>query len=110
MRTARRWPAVGAIALAASIALGVASWMHFGAQRALSFKTGAQHDSGQLGTLLSARPTEDLPIHFSDGTILSMASASRARVTETSSHGATVVLEEGSIKAAVVHRDAAAGT
>ena len=106
MRRARRWPAVGAIALAASIALGIASWMHFSPQRALSFETGAQHDSGQLGTLLSARATEDLPIHFSDGTILSMASASRARVTETSSHGATVVLEEGAISAAVVHRDA----
>jgi len=106
MRRARRWPAAFAIALAASIALGIASWRYLGPQRALSFETGAQHDSGQLGTLLSARATEGLPIHFSDGTTLSMASASRTRVTETSSHGATVVLEEGAISAAVVHREA----
>lgn len=106
LRRPSRWPGLWAAALAATFVLGVASWIRLRPSGPLSFETGAQHTSGELGSVLAANATEALPIHFSDGTILSMASASRARVTETSSHGATVVLEEGSISAAVVHRDA----
>jgi len=105
-KAAPRWPIIWAAAIAASLALGIASWVGFHPQRSLSFETGAEGASGELGALLSAEPAQTLPVRFSDGTILSMASASRARITETSAHGATVVLEEGAISAAVVHREA----
>jgi ferric-dicitrate binding protein FerR (iron transport regulator) len=104
LRKSLRWPLYAAIAAAACVALGIG--LQFREQGPLRFDTGAQHASGELGVLLSATTADPMPIHFSDGTILSMASASRARVTETSSHGATVVLEEGSISASVVHRKA----
>jgi transmembrane sensor len=105
-KAAPRWPIIWAAAIAASLALGIASWVGFHPQRSLSFETGAEGASGELGALLSAQPAQTLPVRFSDGTILSMASASRARITETSADGATVVLEEGAISAAVVHREA----
>jgi ferric-dicitrate binding protein FerR (iron transport regulator) len=104
LRRSRRWPIYGAIAAAACIAVGIG--LRFRAEGPLRFDTGAQHASGELGVLLTATTADPLPIHFSDGTLLSMASTSRARVTETSSRGATVVLEEGSISASVVHRKA----
>jgi TolA-binding protein len=103
-RRSRRWPLYGTIAAAACIALGLG--LRFRSEGPLRFDTGAQHASGELGVLLTAATADPLPIHFSDGTMLSMASASRARVTETSSHGATVILEEGSISASVIHRKA----
>jgi TolA-binding protein len=104
---AKRLPAAwAALALAASVVLGAFGWLRYRPQTPLSFDTGTEHASGHLGELLSATGSEPLPIHFSDGTVLSMASATRARVTETSSRGANVVLEEGSLSVAVVHRDA----
>jgi transmembrane sensor len=102
---AKRWPVIwSAVALAATVLLGVVSWVHYRSDATLSFDTGTERSSGTVGDLLVA--AEPLPVRFSDGTLLAMASATRARVTETSSHGATVVLEEGSIHAAVVHRAA----
>ena len=102
---AKRWPILwAAVALAATVLLGVFSWARYRSDATLSFDTGAERSSGRVGDLLVA--AEPLPVRFSDGTLLAMASATRARVTETSPHGATVVLEQGSIRAAVVHRAA----
>jgi ferric-dicitrate binding protein FerR (iron transport regulator) len=96
-----------ALAAAAALVLGVASWAKYRASTtALTFDTGAARASGQIGELLSARPSETLPLHFSDGTLLSLASSSQARVTTVTPLGATIVLEDGSLSAAVVHREA----
>jgi transmembrane sensor len=106
-RMGRRLPAVwAAVALAASVALAVGGWLRYRQAGPISFDTGTQHASGQVGALLSASGPESLPVRFSDGTFLSMASATVARVTETTSRGATVLLEDGSLSVAVVHRDA----
>jgi ferric-dicitrate binding protein FerR (iron transport regulator) len=100
-------PLFYALALAATVVLGLVSWAKYRASSAsLSFDTGSARASGQLGELLSAQPNEALPMHFSDGTLLSLASSSQARVTTVTPHGATVVLEDGSLSAAVVHREA----
>jgi hypothetical protein len=104
---ARRFPAAwAAVALAASFVLGVFGWTIYRQRAAIRFDTGTEHAAGQVGALLSSPGSEPLPVQFSDGTSLSMAAATRARVTEISARGATVVLEEGSMSMAVVHRDA----
>jgi hypothetical protein len=106
-RTNRRpfaW--VGVIALAASVALGIFGWQRYRSSTPITFDTGSEHTAGRVGAVLSAVESEPLPIHFSDGTIVSMAVSTQARITETSSHGATIVLEDGSISLAVVHRPA----
>jgi transmembrane sensor len=104
---AKRLPvAWAALAFAASLVLGIFGWLRYQSKSPLSFYTGTEHASGHVGALLTAIGPEPLPIHFSDGTVLSMASATRARVTETSSRGANVILEEGALSVAVVHRDA----
>src|SRR5882724_4123046 len=103
IRLPRTWAAV---ALAASVLLGFVGWTRYRQQAPVSFDTGAEHAVGQVGALLLSRGTDPMPVRFSDGSSLSMAAASLARVTETSPHGATVVLEGGSLRVAVIHRDA----
>jgi hypothetical protein len=94
------------VAFAATLALSVVVWGGFRPRAPIRFDTGTERAAGQVGVLLSSSGSGPLPIHFSDGTSLSMAAATLARVTEASSQGATVVLEEGSLSCAVVHRDA----
>jgi transmembrane sensor len=100
-RWSRVWPVLAAAAL---IALTVG----FFARRqesALSFRTGSAGTAGQLGAALSASGAEPLPVRFSDGTLVSMAPAARARVVKTSSRGADIALEQGSLSLAVVHHE-----
>jgi ferric-dicitrate binding protein FerR (iron transport regulator) len=100
-------PAVlSALAIAAGIVLGFASWQHHRSQISITFDTGAQRASGHVGAVLAAPETEALPVHFSDGTLVTMSSATVARVTETNQRGATIALEHGSLSLAVVHRAA----
>jgi hypothetical protein len=103
----RRMPAlVAAVALAASVALGIFGWHGYRSSASITFDTGSERTTGRVGALLSAVQSEPLPIHFSDGTIVSMSASTQARITETSSQGATIVLENGSLSLAVVHRQA----
>jgi transmembrane sensor len=95
-----------AVALAATLVLSAVVWTGYRRHARIRFDTGTERAAGLVGVLLSSPASEPLPIHFSDGTSLSMAAATLARVTETSSQGATVVLEEGSLSCAVVHRAA----
>jgi transmembrane sensor len=44
-----------------------------------------------------------MPLRFSDGTLVTLAAASRARVVRTTARGADIVLEQGSLGLAVVH-------
>jgi transmembrane sensor len=100
-RWSKAWPVLAAAAL---VALGVgffARWQ----DSTLSFRTGSAGTAGQLGAALSASGVESLPIRFSDGTLVLVAATSRARVLKTSSLGADIALEQGSLSLAVVHRD-----
>jgi ferric-dicitrate binding protein FerR (iron transport regulator) len=104
--TSRRRRVGWALVFAASLALGLALWVRVRSDRPLSFETGVEGKAGQIGVLLFAQSSATLPVRFSDGSILTMTSASRARITDTNPEGATVLLDEGSIHAAVVHRPA----
>ncbi|HEY1533101.1 MAG TPA: hypothetical protein VGF76_03760, partial [Polyangiaceae bacterium] len=97
----KAWPVLAAAAL---IALGVGFFAHRSGS-ALSFRTGSAGSAGQLGAALSASGAESLPIRFSDGTLVSVAPTSRARVLKTSSQGADIALEQGSLSLAVVHHE-----
>jgi hypothetical protein len=104
-RERRRLP-LGALALAACLALGLAIFARLRSDQPLSFETGTARNAGEVGVAFLAQPAEPMPLRFSDGSTFTMTSATRARVADTNAHGATVVLENGSIDAAVVHRPA----
>ncbi len=70
----------------------------------LSFRAGAAQSAAQIGATLSASGAEELPLRFSDGTLIALAPTTRARVVHTTAEGAEVTLEQGSLRVAVVHR------
>ncbi|MBK8256662.1 MAG: FecR domain-containing protein [Polyangiaceae bacterium] len=73
---------------------------------ALTFVFGVSSESGKVGAWISS-PPEGMPLRFSDGTMILLAPGASARVTHTDAHGSDVLLERGSVHAAVVHKDAA---
>lgn len=102
-----RLPAARVVfAFAACFVVAVVGFVSYRQHAPISFQTGAERATAQVGDLLYSPGSEPLPVHFSDGTSVSMAVATLARVTETNAHGATVVLEDGALSLAVVHREA----
>ena len=92
---------VFALAAAAAVLLGVGSWQFAGHATPLQFKVDGK--AGVAQSWLAAPDARAVVVAFSDGTVLDVASSSRARVLDTSEHGANIALESGSIHARVVH-------
>jgi TolA-binding protein len=88
-----------ALALAAAAALLVLR-----PREAVRFEVGAAA-SGVVGAWIAAPAAEDLPIRFSEGSVLRLAPGGRARVAALDADGAEVALERGALDVAVVHRD-----
>ena len=84
-------------AFAALIALG--AWL---ALSTVTFKTAS--GEGQAGAWLATTRANELPLTFSEGTELVMASDSRGRVEALTRVGASFLLERGEVRAHVVHR------
>jgi hypothetical protein len=59
---------------------------------------------GEPGAWLSTTPEAELPLAFSEGTQVVLATDSRGRVEELGRTGAIFVLERGTVRAHVVHR------
>jgi len=89
----------GALGIAASALL---IWHQ--SESALTFAIGSTGERAALGEWVRAPEAEALPLAFSDGTHILLRQSSQARVTETSAHGAHVVLERGSLVAVVAHQ------
>ncbi|MFT3772481.1 MAG: FecR domain-containing protein [Minicystis sp.] len=89
--------AAGAIALAVAFAVTRP-------RGAVSFEVGAPPVRAAVGEWVAADGAAPLPLRFSEGTSVTLAPGARARVTETTARGATVLLERGDVTAAVVHR------
>ncbi|MFO0592525.1 MAG: FecR domain-containing protein [Polyangiaceae bacterium] len=70
---------------------------------AISFTTDGS--PGAVGQWVAPEGTSALALHFSEGTRVSVEPGARMRVTETSSNGATILIERGTIHAAITHRD-----
>jgi TolA-binding protein len=56
-----------------------------------------------VGAVLDAPAASPLPLHFSDGTALALEPGARLAVAAVDAHGATVVLERGTLNVGVVH-------
>jgi len=94
-----RWG--GAVAVAAAAAVVV---LVLREPRALSFRVGAARSDGAVGAFVAMPAGRSTPVRFSDGTVLTVAAESAARVVQVGPSGARVVVERGRVHAAVRHR------
>ncbi len=78
-----------------------------GAPTPLAFTVGTEARPGVVGEWMSA-DGEPLGVRFSDGSAVTLAPQSRARIASTAANGADLVLEQGVLDAEVVHRESAA--
>jgi transmembrane sensor len=69
----------------------------------MRFDVGAT-EPGVVGAWIAAPPAAELPIRFSDGSVLLLAPGGRARVAAVDADGAEVALERGTLDLSVVHR------
>jgi transmembrane sensor len=78
-------------------------------RRPLTFRVGPDEaaSAGVPGAWIATPPDGATPVRFSDGTRLEIQPQSRARVASVDSSGGRVVLENGVIRAAVIHRPGA---
>jgi TolA-binding protein len=104
-KPARRTAVFGFGALAATLlALCVLALVrHAGAPAAAPLAFEVAGTQGRLGAWLAAPAERALPLRFADGSTLTLAGGSRARVAATSARGAQIVLEQGRVAVHVVH-------
>jgi len=70
----------------------------------LRFSVGHERREGNVADYITAPRSDEVPLYFSDGTAITLEPSARARVQYTTSHGATVLVEDGALDANVVHR------
>ncbi|WP_437980222.1 FecR domain-containing protein [Sorangium sp. So ce117] len=75
----------------------------------MRFALGAA-EPGAVGAWIAAPATAELPIRFSDGSLLRLAPGGRARVASVGADGAELSLERGALDLSVVHREGARWT
>ncbi len=92
----------GALALAAAVALLMTRAPT--ASEGLAFSVGAAVEPGRVGAFMVAPMSGQLPLRFSDGTLVTLAEGAGARVLSVDTHGAHIVLEKGRAVASVVHQ------
>jgi TolA-binding protein len=78
-------------------------------RRPLTFRVGPDEaaSAGVPGAWIATPPDSATPIRFSDGTRLLIQPQSRVRVASVDSNGGRLVLENGEVRAAVIHRPGA---
>ncbi len=91
-----RW-ALGGFALAVAAAV----MLILRAPAAPSFQVAGQ--PARVGAWLTAQPTAELPVRFSEGTLVALGKGSRGRVTQVARGGARIELDHGSVDAEVAH-------
>src|SRR6266404_3224735 len=98
-RSRRVWiAAFGALAVGLTAIGLVIAW-----PRALSFQ--ADGVASGPGTKLAASAERELPLRFSDGSVVTLAPGSHGEVVAVSARGANVRLDSGHLEAVVVHAD-----
>jgi TolA-binding protein len=70
----------------------------------LTYRVGESSQKGMVGSYVSAPSSSSVNIRFSEGSDIVLAPSSRGRIAQTTSKGATVVLEDGHASANIVHR------
>lgn len=104
-RRARKVPALW-LSLAGAVVAAAVLVFVWRRDPAVSFTVGAQASAGSVGQWVAPDGDAMVDVRFSEGTLVTLAPGARLRVTETSSHGATLLIERGSLHAAITHRDA----
>jgi transmembrane sensor len=111
----RRWsmlaPAFLAIVLVLAVLRPLATtlWptgsrLSFEVATSTSQASEPQAEPGTVGRWIASPPNAPLPIRFSDGSAIHLQPASRARVVDVESNGASLVLESGAADVDIVHR------
>jgi len=95
-----RWAIGGVVGVAAAALVLVVALR--GAYT-LTFELGPDGQRGVVGAWLAAPTERDELLRFSDGSEITLAPQSRARVAELDRHGARVVLERGSLDVRIEH-------
>ena len=100
-----RAPVAGAFA---AIAAGALLFVLLG-QRPLTFRVGPGETAslGVPGAWIATPANRVVPVDFSEGTGFQIQPQSRVRVASVDVHGGRLVLEDGVIRAAVIHRSGA---
>jgi hypothetical protein len=99
----RRAPARRPVALVlVAAALCAALFLLFPRRPAVTYVMGPSAEPGQLGAWIAAG-AEGMPLRFSEGTVMTLASGTRARVTRADADGAAILIERGATHARVVH-------
>ncbi|WP_437635663.1 FecR domain-containing protein [Sorangium sp. So ce854] len=101
-RRAAAWLAAAAALVLSAVAVVIA--VRPGAP--MRFELGAT-EVGVVGAWIAAPAAAELPIRFSDGSLLRLAPGGRARVASVDANGAEIALERGVLDVAVVHREGA---
>ena len=104
-RMASRRRAAFVLAAACVLCMALAS-SRLGRPSALSFSIGSPATRGSVGEWIAASSEEPSVVRFSEGTSLTLAPRAKLRITETTAHGAGVLLEQGRVEASVVHTGA----
>jgi hypothetical protein len=73
--------------------------------QALTYRVDNVSEIGTLGSYVSAPAQSPLGLRFSEGSRVVLQPRARGRVSQTSTHGATMVLEDGRAHAEIVHRN-----
>lgn len=88
-----------AVALVAILALGAHAL-----RSPMTFARGPGRAPGIVSEYMVSPPADELPLYFSDGSVVTLAPAARARVEKTTPNGALLLVESGRLSANVVHR------
>jgi ferric-dicitrate binding protein FerR (iron transport regulator) len=101
-RTVVGWAAGLSAAACAAFALWVSAPFK---PPTLSFNVGDQHTQGIVGEWITAPGDKGVPVLFSDGTRVELDPYTRARIGLYDERAGRVILESGSARLKVVHRD-----
>jgi transmembrane sensor len=104
-----RWLPVAAIAfVTAALALALVVWQRFGSGRdALAFTVGPDVRDGQVGLYYAATADAELPLRFSDGSVVLVQPRGGVRVHRTATREVALFVETGRAQFDVVHREGA---
>src|SRR5580658_4482827 len=102
---------VWGVALAAAAVLLVVTWQVVGLRRQRLPLAYRAEGAEMLGEgYIRARPGEHPRVSFSEGSVVALADDTRLRVVAADEHGGHLAIEEGEIRADVVHRPGARWT
>jgi hypothetical protein len=100
-----RWPMLAAAALStAAVAIALLLWQRSTAADSLTFTVGPDTRTGQVGLYYAATPDAELPLRFSDGSVVAIQPQGGVRVHETAAKRVALFVETGRARFDVTHR------